>query len=180
MLAIIDSSEADIKLRVRDEVVRQMEEEKQLVTAMKKEEDKQLRLERIKVLQEILKKKMTASKLRDTIRMMHLMTMEDLEMEVDIVVEHAQDMMETEASYRDCDQDIEGEDTMDQGDGDDHHVKERLNYKVFLRYQQMMKCWLTVQWMSGLMTMVVEGLRVSTLPLPGGHKGLMTVLVCKI
>ena len=44
-------------ITTRDEVVRQMEEEKQLVTAMKKEEDKQLRLERIRLLKEILKKK---------------------------------------------------------------------------------------------------------------------------
>ena len=64
---------------------------------------------------------MTASKLRDTIRMMHLMTIEDLEMEVDIVVEQAKDMMETEASYHDCDHDNAGDDTMDQGDGDDLH-----------------------------------------------------------
>ena len=121
VLAIINDCEVGVKARVEAEVVRQMDEEKLLLDAMKKEEEKQIRLERIKILQVILKKKMTASKLRDTIRMMHLMNIEDLEMEVDIVVELAKDMMETEASYHDCDHDIGGDDTMDQGDGDDLH-----------------------------------------------------------
>ena len=121
VLAIINDCEAGIKARVEAEVFRQMEEEKLLLDAMKSEEEKQMRLERIKLLQVILKKKMTASKLRDMIRMMHLMTIEDLEMEVDMVVEQAKDMMETEAGYHDCDHDIAGDDTMDQGDGDDLH-----------------------------------------------------------
>ena len=45
MLAIINDCEAEIKVRVEAEVVRQMEEEKLLLDAMKKEEEKQLRLE---------------------------------------------------------------------------------------------------------------------------------------
>ena len=44
VLAIIDGSEDDIKVRVKAEVARQMEEEKTLLTAMKKLEEKQLRL----------------------------------------------------------------------------------------------------------------------------------------
>ena len=123
MLAIIDGSEADIKVRVKAEIVKQMEEEKILLSAMKKLEEKQLRIERITLLKKILKKKMTASKLRETIRMMHLMTLEDLEMEVDMVLEQAQGMMETEASYPDCDHDCKEEDAMDQGGGDDLHVQ---------------------------------------------------------
>ena len=89
VLTFIYGSEADIKVRVKAEVVKQLEEEKILLTAMKKKlEERQRRQERITLLKDILKKKMTASKLRDTIRMMHLMTPKDLEMEVDIRAYH--------------------------------------------------------------------------------------------
>ena len=63
---------------------------------MEREEVKQRRLERIKVLQRILKKKYEATKVKQILRMLRMLTLEDLEMEVDVVERKVIELMEVD------------------------------------------------------------------------------------
>ena len=71
-------------------------EERELRLAMEREEGKQRRLERIKVLQRILKKKYEATKVKQILRMLRMLTLEDLEMDVDVVERKAIELMEVD------------------------------------------------------------------------------------
>ena len=74
---LINSGE-EIQTRVEIILAEKKLEERELRLAMEREEGKQRRLERIKVLQRILNKKYAATKLKQILRMLRMLTLEDL------------------------------------------------------------------------------------------------------
>ena len=92
---VINSGE-EIQARVEIILSEKRLEERELRLAMEREECKQRRLERIKVLQKTLMKKYEATKLKQILRMLRMLRLEDLEMEVDVVERKAIEMMEVD------------------------------------------------------------------------------------
>ena len=67
-----------------------------MLLTLRLEELRQKRLARIAILKEVMSKKLNAQKLRDILKMMRRMTMEDLEMEIEEVEAKAMELMDME------------------------------------------------------------------------------------
>ena len=102
ILGILTRSEKEIQARVLEACLLKKEEERILLAALGLEEEKQRRLERTRILKKILGRKLGAINLRKVIRMMNLMTIDDLEMEVEEVEAKAMEMMETDRDNFSC------------------------------------------------------------------------------
>ena len=95
MKTILDS-EDEIQGRVMRYCLEKKAEEECLLLTLKLEEERQRRLVRTEFLKNILRKKMNAQKLKIMLRLMRLMSLDDLEMEVEQVEAMATELMETE------------------------------------------------------------------------------------
>ena len=71
------------------------------------EEERQRRLERTEMLKLLLTKKLGAKKLKTMLRMMQLMSLDDLEMEVEEVEARALELMDTEDGYVESSSEVE-------------------------------------------------------------------------
>ena len=92
----ITDCEDEIQQRVEQILSTRRAEEKELAAALVKEEAKQKRLKRIIMIKEIWKKKLEATNLKRMLRMLRKLSLEDLEMDVDVVELKALEMMEVE------------------------------------------------------------------------------------
>ena len=99
IMNMILDAEDEIKGRVIRYCLEKQAEEECLLLTLKLEEERQRRLKRTEVLKNILRKKMNAQELKKMLRMMRLMSLEDLEMEVGQVEARATELMETEDIY---------------------------------------------------------------------------------
>ena len=91
---IIVSSDTEVQRRLMEGWVEKKAEEDALLLTLRLEEERQERLARIQLLKEIMKRKWDAKKLRQILRMMKQMSLEDLTMEVDEVEARALEMMD--------------------------------------------------------------------------------------
>ena len=91
---IIVSSDTEVQRRLMEGWVEKKSEEDALLLTLRLEEERQERLARIQLLKEIMKRKWDAKKLRQILRMMKQMSLEDLAMEVDEVEARALEMID--------------------------------------------------------------------------------------
>ena len=92
----ITDCEDEIQQRVEQILSTRRAEEKELAAALVKEEAKQKRLKRIIMIKEIWNKKLEATNLKRMLRMLRKLSLDDLEMDVDVVELKALEMMEVE------------------------------------------------------------------------------------
>ena len=78
VLRMISDSEQEIQSRVVRYCLETKAEEESLLLTLRLEEERQRRLERTEVLKHLLTKKLDANKLKRLLRMMQLMSLEDL------------------------------------------------------------------------------------------------------
>ena len=91
---IIVSSDTEVQRRLMEGWVEKKAEEEALLLTLRLEEERQERLARIQLLKDIMKRKWDAKKLRQILRMMKQISLEDLTMEVDEVEARALEMMD--------------------------------------------------------------------------------------
>ena len=89
-------SDYSIRREVERRLDERREEEESMMMMLAKVEEKRKRLERVEMLRKILMKKMAAQKLRTVLQMLHSLTLEELEMEVDEVEALVMELMDTE------------------------------------------------------------------------------------
>ena len=112
ILGIMEETEEEVKERVLEACLSKKEEEKNLLAALRMEEERLKRLERTKTLKLILGKKLGAKRLRSMMNMMKDMSMEELGMEVEEVEDRAIGMMERMETCDDDDYQEEHKDTV--------------------------------------------------------------------
>ena len=78
VLRMISDSEQEIQSRVVRYCLEKKAEEESLLLTLRLEEERQRRLERTEVLKLLLTKKLVAKKLKRMLRLMQLMSLEDL------------------------------------------------------------------------------------------------------
>ena len=94
LLRLLEETEDEVQERVIKACLRKREEERNMLDALRMEEDRQRRLERTRTLKLILRKKLGAQSLRSMMNLMKEMSLEELGMEVDEVENRAREMME--------------------------------------------------------------------------------------
>ena len=82
------------------------QEELELLAAVKRQKAKQRRIERTLILKKELKKKLEAKSLRNILRMLKRLSLEDLEMEIEEIGLKVLDMMELDEDQGENDNDI--------------------------------------------------------------------------
>ena len=84
---------------------------------VEREEAKQRRLQRITIHQKVLMKKFEATKLKQILRMLRKLSLEDLEMDVDVVERKATELMEVNKEMLELGLDGGGHELDDWGGG---------------------------------------------------------------
>ena len=91
ILRMILGADGEVQTRVEKYILDKRAEEESMLLTLRLEEMRQKRLARIAILKEMMSKKLNAQKVRDILKMMQRMTMEDLEMEIEEVEAKAMD-----------------------------------------------------------------------------------------
>ena len=84
----------ELQRRLVEGWIEKKTEEEALLLTLRLEEERQKRLERIDILKQVMKRKWNAKKLREILRMMRQMSLEDLEMEIEEVEARALERMD--------------------------------------------------------------------------------------